>query len=153
VATLQTGQPLTILDQRAGSIYGFSNQRAQLCPGMTHDNIVGTGSVDSRIDAYFIPSAFCAPPVVGNGTDFGDLGRGVARGPDQRNLDMAVTKRTPVRFGSENSAIEFRTEFFNFTNTPQFAAPATNVALQTFGRISATAVTPRLIQFALKYNF
>jgi hypothetical protein len=153
VATVQTGQPLTILDQRAGSIYGFSNQRAQLCPAMTHSNIATSGPVDQRIDTYFNPSAFCAPPVVGNGTGFGDLGRGVVRGPDQRNLDIAVTKRTPVGFGSDTSAIEFRAEFYNFTNTPQFAAPATNVALGTFGKISATAVTPRLIQLALKYNF
>ena len=53
------------------------------------DWLVGRGS-------QVLASAFCAPPQVGDGFDFGDLLRGVARGPDQRNIDLAITKRAVV---------------------------------------------------------
>jgi hypothetical protein len=50
--------------------------------------------------------------------------------------------------------VQFRAEFFNFFNHPQFAAPATAVSsAATFGLITGTTVNPRVVQFALKYNF
>ena len=49
--------------------------------------------------------------------------------------------------------LEFRTEFFNIFNSPVFDNPAVNAGNADYGLISATSVTPRLIQFALKLNF
>ena len=46
--------------------------------------------------------------------------------------------------------LQFRTEFFNTWNHAQFANPANNVALSTFGRVSSTQVAAREIRFALK---
>jgi len=54
---------------------------------------------------------------------------------------------------NENSTLEFREEFFNVLNHPQFADPGVIVGTPSFGVISSTAVNPRLIQFALKYLF
>jgi len=55
---------------------------------------------------------------------------------------------------SEARNIEFRAEFFNFTNTPKFNLPLNDHAAgPAFGVISSTASNPRIIQFALKYNF
>jgi hypothetical protein len=89
----------------------------------------------------------------GGGTNFGNSGVGVALGPGQNNSDIAIIKRTPLHLLGEAGNVEFRTEFFNAFNHPQFGNPGTNATAATFGVISTTAVNPRIIQFALKLNF
>lgn len=153
VVTIQSGQPLLILDSRSGSIYGANSQRAQLCPGQTHANIPTSGSATSRLNDYFNTSAFCAPPAIGDGFGFGDLGRGAVEGPGQTNFDLGIAKRTTVGGLRESANLEFRCEFFNAFNHPQFANPANNVRDANFGIIGGTSVAPRIIQLALKYNF
>jgi hypothetical protein len=55
---------------------------------------------------------------------------------------------------SEGAALQFRTEFFNIFNHPQFGNPAVAVdSPASFGQITGTSVNPRLIQFGLKYVF
>jgi hypothetical protein len=65
---------------------------------------------------------------------------------------------------TEKSKIEFRAEFFNIFNFVNFAQPNNNQFVETvgpgnkiesneFGSISQTNAGPRIIQFALKYNF
>jgi len=50
--------------------------------------------------------------------------------------------------------VQFRAEFFNTWNHPQFSNPNTVASAPTgFGQISTTSVSPRIIQFALKYSF
>jgi hypothetical protein len=131
-----------------------------MCPGMTYDDILTSGSPDSRVNNYFNPNAFCAVPVIGqvNGvggaTGYGNTGRGIAIGPGQANFDVALTKKTTVGGINENAYLEFRSEYFNALNHPQFSNPATNVgSAATFGVITTTSVGPRIIQFALRYAF
>ncbi|HXQ27389.1 MAG TPA: hypothetical protein VN822_13350 [Candidatus Acidoferrales bacterium] len=48
--------------------------------------------------------------------------------------------------------MQFRTEFYNVWNHPQFSPPASNDAANpSFGKIFSTSVTPRVMQFAVKY--
>ena len=56
----------------------------------------------------------------------------------------------------EGQRFQFRTEFYNAFNTPQFGNPDANVAHianGTFGQINSTTVNPRIIQFGFKYIF
>jgi hypothetical protein len=53
----------------------------------------------------------------------------------------------------EKADLEFRAEVFNLTNTPAFAQPNGVLGSATFGRITATASDPRVLQFGLKLNF
>jgi hypothetical protein len=102
--------------------------RAQLCPGATYDQIATKGSVkdqlgrtgNTTVQRFFDISKFCAPPAIGNGTDFGNTGVGIVRGPGQANFDFSVTKETPI---GETQRIQFRAEFFNLFNHTQFAIP------------------------------
>jgi hypothetical protein len=120
-----------------------------------------SGSVQSRLNDFFNASAFCAPAAVGNGFDFGDTGRGIVYGPGQHNADLAIVKDIPMRGFTEQTHLEFRAEFYNTFNTPQFsstttiqgATPPTQVGSLNFGQITSTSVSPRLIQFGLKYMF
>lgn len=148
---VQSGLPITVVDSSAGSVYGnltgFS--RAE-CSGA---NPASSGSISGRINDYFNTAAFASPPIIGDGTGFGNCGVGLLRGPGQMNLDFGIQRNFSV---TEKNSLQFRAEFFNLTNTPNFALPANDFAggnNPTFGVISATASNPRIIQFALKYRF
>jgi len=154
-AVLQSGLPITAMDSSAGLVYGNLSgfNRAQ-CTGL---DPATSGSLFDRINhGYLNSAAFAPPPIIGDdgiGTGFGNCGVGILRGPDQRNLDLGVHRSFLV---GERKAFEFRAEFFNLTNTPKFGQPSNDFAGGTnsaFGQITSTVSNPRIIQFALKFNF
>jgi Carboxypeptidase regulatory-like domain len=169
VFTLQDGFPITVTDGRAGSVFcggggcngGGLTGTANYCPGMTGANVLSSGSIESRVTSgltggpgYFNAGVFCAPPVVtgaGNsGTLFGNTAGGIVLGPGQNNWDMSLAKLISIR---EAQSLQFRAEFFNTFNKPQFSLPSASVNGGSLGEITATSVSPRIIQLALKYSF
>jgi hypothetical protein len=88
--------------------------------------------------------------IYGNGTGYGNSGIGVVLGPGQANWDITLIKDIKIR---EGHTFQFRTEFYNAFNTPQFGNPDTARQNATFGQINYTTVNPRIIQFGLKYSF
>jgi hypothetical protein len=74
-------------------------------------------------------------------------------GPGQFNWDAAILKTTTVGGITENARLDFRAEFFNALNHPQFANPGLAIGSASFGQITSASVAPRLIQFGLKYSF
>jgi hypothetical protein len=65
---------------------------------------------------------------------------------------LAVFKRTT--FGpAEGIGLEFRTEFFNLFNHPQFGPPVPFLPSANFGSVNNTVNNPRLVQFAMKFVF
>jgi hypothetical protein len=149
VSVLQSGLPITAIDSTAGSVYGnlVGDTRAE-CTGA---NPASSGSVTSRLNGYFNTAAFAAAPKIGDGTGFGNCGIGILRGPSELNLDLGVQRSFAF---TERHVLDFRAEFFNFTNTPKFGNPINDVgAGSAFGLITSTVGNPRIIQFALKYRF
>jgi hypothetical protein len=156
VATIQSGSALTIADTNSTNIFGISEDRAQLTGTCTKGQLVKGGSIESKLNGYFNTSCFTTPPVIGAdgiGTAFGDSGTGIVDGPGQANLDIAVSKTVVFEWPHGGSSLEFRAEFFNALNHPQFANPDTNFTSPTFGVISSTSVNPRVGQLALKFAF
>jgi len=105
------------------------------------------------------PLAFTQPDF---GT-FGNLGRNSIYGPGYRNLDFSITKDTRIR---EQLGLQFRAEFFNILNHPNFAQPDHNIVpgLGPMGLVTQTpdvAQTnpglggggPRVIQLGVKVLF
>lgn len=153
VTTIQSGLPFSVTDSTAGTIYGIATY-AQFAPGLTPADAKLSGDTESRLNRYFNTSAFTTAPVIGNGTGFGNAGRDILRGPGQVNFDAGIGRNFRLDAIRENSQLQFRGEFFNFANHPQFNNPGSNRgASTTFGIISSTAVSPRIVQFALKYVF
>ena len=183
IITAMSGLPIDIIDGGSGSFYGLSGGnnafvRPSWAPGATGS----TATSNIPAGYFFNPLAFRRPVVPTGqvipsshgtatagaiGTDFGNVGRNVLRGPRQTNTDFSVIKRFPIR---ESTNIEFRAEFFNLFNQVNFAnpisnlsaVPATSIDPNTglitgspgdFGRIISTSNNPRLIQFAVKLNF
>lgn len=140
IITLQSGLPFTVFQAVGASVFN----RADFAPGFTGSAELG-GSVHDKLTQFFNTNAFVAPAA------FGNAGRNILRGPDQRNVDFSLVKFIPI---VERLTAEFRTEFFNLFNTVNFANPNANIAVPaTFGRITATSAGPRVIQFAFKLNF
>lgn len=166
----QNGTPLTFQNANAGTaFYGGANPnsgeggsaRAQLCPGQTYSSIKSPGGVESRLGGpsggtgWINSNAFCAPPVAPFSPDgstlFGDSGIGIILGPGQVNYDISLLKVTTF---AEHQSVQFRAEFFNAFNHPQFNNPVTNQnTASTFGVIQSTSTNARVLQFALKYLF
>jgi Carboxypeptidase regulatory-like domain/TonB dependent receptor len=156
VVTIQSGSALTISDSNANNLFGISEDRAQLSGTCSKSQLVKGGSVESKLGGYFNAACFTSPPIIGAdgiGTAFGNSGTGIVDGPGQANLDLSLSKTVIVNWPIENSSIQFRAEFFNALNHPQFANPDTNFTSPTFGVISSTAINPRVIQLALKLAF
>ena len=151
--TIQSGTALTIADTNANNVFGISEDRAQLSGNCSKGQLVTGGSIQSKLNGYFNRSCFATPPIIGGdgiGTGFGNSSTGVVDGPGQSNIDTSFSKSISI---NENSSMQFRAEFFNALNHPQFANPDTNFTSPTFGLISSTSVNPRLGQLALKFIF
>ncbi len=161
VTTAQVGNPITLSDSRGGQVYGaVGTSGANLCAGKTTADVFSSGPIGSRLSNYFNASAFCAPPTIGavNGvggaSGYGNLGLNPVRGPGQFNWDISIQKRTVFEGVTHTAEVEFRADFFNSFNHPQFNNPASNVgSASTFGVITTTSVGPRIVQFALKVRF
>jgi hypothetical protein len=106
---------------------------------------------------YFDPNAF-APVTAAR---FGNTGRNILRGPGVFNLDASVFRDFKI---TERFKLQFRTEMFGVTNTPQFSNPGatvSNAARNADGSIRAlsgyTEITgatgERQIRFAAKLSF
>ncbi|PYV95789.1 MAG: hypothetical protein DMG89_20205 [Acidobacteria bacterium] len=106
------------------------------------------------LDCFYNQAAFVLSPLAPGQTFahvFGNSGRSTLRGPDQRNFDLAILKKFHV---TEHHALEFRTEFFNLSNTPQFALPDGTVDVPGGASISSTLPdNQREIQLGLKWTF
>lgn len=111
------------------------------------DQVCSTANLPTSqrtIQHWFNTSCFAAPvnpfPHLGNaGYDFLDA-------PGITQVDISVQKLFPL---SERRRVEFRADFFNAINVPNFGEPSNNLDSPTFGVISS-ALPPRQIQVALK---
>jgi hypothetical protein len=152
IVTLQSGYPFNIGStiQTHASNDGL-NSNAFLVPG------VNMYAGPHNRTQWMNPAAFTNPPVataLGQNAALGGMGMQV-RGPGFHRADLSIFKDFRT---SERTRLQFRAEFFNLTNTPQFANPGnTNFGNpSTFGLITGLvdgANDPREIQFALKLYF
>lgn len=156
VGTVQSGQHLTATYTNASSVYGTTNDRAQLVAGCAGSQLVNPGSPSANVGRYINTSCFTAPLVVGDdgkALGFGNSGVGIITGPGQVNFDFSMIKQWQVKTLGEKATVQFRPEFFNVFNHPNFGNPTLNQTSATFGRILSTNVNPRVIQFGLKLAF
>jgi hypothetical protein len=106
--------------------------------------------IAAKVAEWFNTAAFQIPPAF----TFGDVPRtiGNVRSPGLHNLDFSLDKETQLM---ERLHMQFRTDFFNLTNTPHFALPDTSMSDATFGQLNTLLPSPppREVQFALKLIF
>jgi len=195
ITIAQSGDPLTFVQSggalpASGAAFGTSTtsyltgvSTAQYCPGFNNRNILSSGSITSKVGTnpangtgYFKLAGFCPAPLAPYGdpgnplagiapaTAFGNSGIGGVLGPGQFNWDISILKNTKL---TERVNMQFRADFYNAFNHPQFADPGGTTfgtvgfeditgntpATATDVAITHTNVNPRLIQFGLKFTF
>jgi len=184
ILTAMSGLPTDVVDTGAGDLYGLAKgtnplARPSLVMGMSCQD-----ALRNIPDGYFFNPGVFARPLVASGqpipssggtatasaagTDIGNVGRNCLRGPRQVNLDFSIAKHFPF---AESRSLEFRAEFFNAFNHPNFANPISNLNALiasggsidpttgqvlnpgNFGRIISTSNNPRIVQLSLKFSF
>jgi hypothetical protein len=109
------------------------------------DRIASGTLADPTINLWFNPAAFTVPAAF----TYGDSGRNILYGPGHFNWDALAMRMFQIK---ERLRLQFRGEFFNFTNTASFNLPVTNIQASNAGHITS-AGAPRDIQLALKLLF
>lgn len=159
IITVQSGRPINVLTDAGGVNYNYT-QRPDLVPGV---NPILSNWTPST--GYLNPAAFAYPAMTTTDPNgyFGNLGRDQIFGPGFWNLDFSLTKNFQLR---ERLMLQFRSEFFNIFNHPNFALPSNVVSpgSSTAGLITQTPDVaqgnpglggggPRVMQFGLRLQF
>jgi hypothetical protein len=171
VFTWQSGPPFSILSNRGTlnraarstgkntAVSTFSSQQVSNLAGVffqsgqvfaMNPTFIGPDGRGVPADAVtckpLVTGGFCNPDP---GT-VGALSRLAFGGPTFFNWDFSVIKQTPIM---ESKKLEYRAEFFNVLNHPTFFVGDQNVNGTTFGVISSTSSTARLVQMSLRFIF
>ena len=170
VFQVRSASPVTVYDSQFSQLFSGATQiRPDLVPGQPL-YLFGSEFPGSRA---INPAAFTDPPVDENGnpTRQGDLPRNALRALGATQWDFAVHREFPIH---ERVKLQFRAEFFNVLNHPNFGNPIADLSnTSQFGRatemlgrnLSGSSVGaggfdplyqvggPRSIQLALKLRF
>ena len=187
IVSLQTGYPFLITqgNNRSGAnVTGAAGADRPDYGRVAQTMTFGTGSNSSTVnfvpydpkkvitgkpEQWFNPLMFVDAPL----GYLGNVGRNVLRGPGLQNVDISLNKDTQAKFLGEQGAVQFRAEFFNILNHPNFAPPngtvfnggqtpcqtvptyscAVEAPVASAGKITSTKTASRQIQFALKLIF
>ncbi len=148
IERISSGFPVPLIDS--------NNQSGTYFENGGDDNNYNRPNQVSGCDVYaanhsqheWINSAcFVAPPA----GELGDAARVPVSGPDFVNSDFSVIK--DFALPRREMGLNFRAEFFNLFNHPQFGAPISDINQAGFGSVSSTVNNPRLVQLALKLTF
>ena len=86
--------------------------------------------------AQFIVNPVYNPALPGSIPRFSSLGRNTERSPGVNNFNVNLLKRTSI---SENTFVEFRTEFYNIFNHPQYLTGSVSPFSPAGGSIDSSA--------------
>jgi hypothetical protein len=142
LARYASGLPITVTSGVDTNLDGNNNDR----PNLIADPALPTNRTRAALVArYFNPAAY---QTAATGFD-GTAGRGLVTGPGLVNWDFSLFRTFPIH---ENHRVQFRAEFFNLFNRPNFNLPVTVLSNPNVGTI-LSAGAGRVVQFGLKYVF
>lgn len=168
------GVSLTVRPDRLGAIHTTGNPHNWFANAVLCQNFNGAlqGGAPAIPDCAATPNAtlavpclFSATPTAPGGSSYpivpgschpGTLGRDAITGPGFVNTDFSITKNTKI---TERFNLQFRSEFFDIFNHPNFGNPVLTATSGSFGLIGSTRFptgdfgSARQIQFSLLLQF
>jgi outer membrane receptor protein involved in Fe transport len=143
IFTAQSGLPFTPTLQSSVSNAGGS--RPDLLGNPTLDDPTREKWFDTSFNTsgavWGVPQTFT----------FGNAGRNIVRGPGRVNVDFSLFKDINL---TETINLQYRAEFFNVMNTPQFGLPNATIGTNpNAGVITSIVGTPRQVQMGLRLSF
>jgi hypothetical protein len=160
IITATTGSPFTVTTGAGGDPLNtgfngdFSMDFAQIVPGCNATPGVKTNAMGQLL--AFNPACFTTAPAVAGGVLVGNSGRNRFYGPGRTTVDFSTFKNLQLY---ERLRLQFRAEFFNILNHPNFAAPNflndsnNSIGTSNAGVIGSTSTDARLIQLGLKLTW
>lgn len=162
--TIHTGLPFTV--QQNNTLNTFNSP-------VRPDRIGSGAQPNQTINQWFNPNDFqvvsCQVSSQPGRCHYGSAGNGILNGPGFNNLDFSMFKNFTIH---ESARLQFRAEFFNVFNTPNFNPPNSSLnGSQQFlpatpggafpsqivasgpGQITSLSAPMRQIQFSLKFLF
>jgi outer membrane receptor protein involved in Fe transport len=172
ITTFETGVPLNVSNGQDADSIGGNLDRPDFNPNgrfgvrAVPNAASPTGYVNpDNGNAPISPSEAMFIGIAANSGRTGNLGRNTLRTPGIDNTNLTLTKRVAI---TEGTRIEFRTEFFNVFNHPQFtslsnsafAAGSIAISASVFGSPAGRFLVPdfadgggRVVRFQLKFLF
>lgn len=145
VIQLQTGFPFTVNVNGDTAGIGGGTGGILIRPNVVPGQKVQLPSEQRTTARYFNTGAFSMPPAF----TFGNLGRNTVIGPGLVNLDTNLSRTFTL---SERFKLQFRGEFFNVANKPNYRIVGRLINTPQYGQV-LSQFDPRQIQFALKLAF
>ncbi len=142
ILTWQTGLPFT--PQLATSVSNAGGSRPDTLRNAELDNPDRARWFDTSFNTA--GAAWATPAIY----TYGNAGRNVLYGPGRINWDFSLFKNFPI---GERFNVQFRSEFYNTFNTPQFGLPNASIGNPGAGTINGLAGNNRQVQFALRLSF
>lgn len=143
IITMQEGRPFHVDAGRDRSLTAVRHDRSQI---VGNPALPSNRSRGEKILHWFDADAFALAPE----GSFGNSGRNNLQGPGLFNLDVSLRKKFSI---NERHSVDFRVDFFNLPNNPNFGTPRRGSATdRRLGQITG-AGSGRIGQFSLKYMF
>jgi len=151
ITRFSSGLPVTLVNPNDTSLVGSYNNGVNGVGFAGLDIAQGNLRLNGnpRNGQPYFDTSLLSVPALGSP---GDAPRRAFYGPGMNNFDIALLKETHF---TEARVLEFRLETFNTFNHAQFFGANTvdgNVNSATFGQVTS-AMSPRLVQAALKFRF
>jgi hypothetical protein len=147
IGTFQNGFPFDVFAPGDDSNGTGALQRADFDPNGTRVPITMPLTQTGPNPGLFSFPAFGGP---------GNLGRNHFVGPGYKNFDMVIAKNTKL---TERFTVEFRSEYYNIFNHPNFQPPDNFISDASFGQSTAEVgrndgtTGARQLQFGMKLHF
>ena len=139
ILTLQAGMPFSVSMATATNNTGTFQRPNRVCDGNLPNG-------QRSIKQWYDLSCLAAPPVY----TFGNTGRNVLIGPGFETWDLGTDKDFRI---TERVGLQFRAEFFNALNHPNFGLPNGSIGSSAAGTITTVITNARQVQFALRLHF
>ena len=149
IMTLQTGQPFTVNSAADVNLDGNLTDRLNTLQGLTIRDegqtriLLAPGVSTTSLLAINVDQPF-------SNLLNGSVGRNTFRAAGVASVDLALDKRFKI---AGDNVFSIRVEAYNLFNRTHFGIPVRILEAPSFGSSVNTSVSPRTIQFALKYSF